>query len=140
MTPTVTPPPTPPLAGQTLGRFPVRVDADALAGFRAAIGATTGPAVPLTFAMLWLASDAVRNAVSARLSMGAEFALVHVGQAFRHHKPLEPEESYEMSLALEGPDARGQVWLRGQVTQAAEPELMLELESQLFLHPLEHAA
>lgn len=141
MTPAMTPPPTLPLAGHPLGRFPVHVDAEALAGFRAAIGETMGPAVPLTFAMRWLAGDAVRSAVIARLAAtGAEFALVHLGQAFRHHKPLEPGQSYELVLAVEGPDARGQVWLRGQVLDMPEPALMLELESQLFLHPVENAA
>ena len=126
-----------PLPGRALGVFAVRVDPGELAAFRAAIG-DEGEGVPLTYPMLWLASEGVRAAVRGALAEGAgDGALVHLGQGFRCHQPLQGDQDYALELALEGPDARGQLWLRGRLWQGAG--LILTLESHLALYRMEAA-
>ena len=125
-----------PLPGLALGVFQVRVEPGELAAFRASIG-DDGEGVPLTYPMRWLASEGVRAALHRALADGGQGALVHLGQGFSIHQPLQCGTDYALELALEGPDARGQLWLRGRLWQGAG--LILALESHLALYPVEPA-
>ena len=129
-------PPADPLPGRALGVFAVRVDPGKLAAFRAAIG-DKGPGVPLGYPMIWLASAGVRAALGGALGGAlAEGTLVHLGQGFRIHQPLQVGRAYKLELALEGPGPGGQFRLSGRLWRGAGLILALESHLALFRAPV----
>lgn len=115
-----------------LAAIPVVATPDEIAAFRAAIGLDPeDPAVPLTFPMRWLTSEAV---VEATRSMVPEpdLVLVHEGQTFDYERPLVAGERYLLELSAHRHTAPDRLVLDGTIA-AADGPLFGRLETVLRL-------
>lgn len=99
--------------GHPVGRFQVHASPAEASAFRQALGVTgtgTGPGLPLTYPVRWLALPEVRAAVQQALGGATGTGqpgeappgvLVHLQQRFTYASPLQAGARYAMALYLE---------------------------------------
>ncbi len=114
--------------------FPVLVDPDEVAAFRAALGFVAGelPEVPPTFPVWFLAAPAARGALDALLVASPGRVPIHLAQSFDYHRPLRPGESLTCGLDFDfDPKQAGRVVLVLRLRSANE--LVCEATSDIAL-------
>lgn len=82
-----------------LASFTVVVDPDEARAFGIALGLPASPVPPPTFAIRFLFHPAARAALAAFMPDNGTLP-IHVGQRFRHHRPLRPGETLSCALGV----------------------------------------
>lgn len=119
----------PPHDATTLGPFAVAAEADGLAAYAAATGASAA-AVPTTFPIVWLGRAEIRDALLALAAPG-ELAF-HEEQVFDYAAPLEAGRTYRLWVELRRTEEPARIAVAARVEgQDGRPVLAMAVTLRL---------